>query len=325
MNASATSPTVWAAENTDVASVLEALDTARRQAVGATTAAVMTLVVVGHNQAAIKRAIDGLHQLGGRHPARAIALQIDDGAEPRLSASVATHRAADGSGTHTDDAEDIYLEVAGPVTRHLDSLVEPFTLPDLPVVAWFVDRLPAVGDPILNVADTVLVDARDFGGPDCFSAVAALLDLGPVVDLSWQRLQPWRSLLRSTFDTPRLLPFVGGVHAVAVEGKAGPRNLIGGWLIDRLDLPLSAVRLTEAQHVRIQVSAATGGEELAIGVGRDANDRMLRATAVIDGGPSFANRTPLPPAGPAWGLAEGLSNFDTDRVYARALRTALDF
>lgn len=315
----------WSAEDTTIGPVLDALDKLRCQGDRrATRTAVMTLVVVGHRPEELERTMEGLRELGARHPARVVALELGDDTHARLGAGLEIHAfsAAEGRGSSFDV---VRLSVSGPVTRHLDSLIEPFTLPDLPVVSWFVDALPQADSAVLAASDVAMVDARDFGGPSCFATVAAISRVRPVIDLSWVRLKPWRSTLRSLFDAPVLAPFTGHVTSAVVRGKAGPRHLLAGWLADRLDLPLSAFHLHEADHAEVVLHAATDGRTATVGVHRGGHARLLRATATVDGGPSLSSSVPLPPAGPAWGLAEALSRLQRDPLYEAALGAALDF
>jgi hypothetical protein len=58
-------------------------------------------------------------------------------------------------------------------------------------------------------------------------------------------------------------------------------------------------------------------------VARRGDERVVVASARIEGGPSFETPLVLPEATPAWGLAEALSRLGRDPIYDRALRGAL--
>lgn len=316
---------VWQAEATSVDAVLDALAGLRRSSeLGATRTLVMTLVIVGHDRAELARALDGIHQLGSKHPARTLLIHLLPDADPALDAVVDLQGAGDDDGRRVV-FEDVHLQVRGPAARHLDSFIEPFTLPDLPVVVWFVDQLPSAADPVLSAADVVVVDSRDFGGLDCFSTVAMIAEARPVIDLSWVRLQPWRSALRGLFDGAGLRPFAAGVRGATVEGKTGPRHLIAGWLAGRLDLALADVRLAEGDHLSFSVRARLEGRHARAAVRRLPDRRALVADAHVEGAAAISTTLLLPRSGPAWGLAEGLSRLVRDPVFESSLRTALDF
>lgn len=312
----------WSAEHVRVGDVLDALDELRRtEQLSATRAAVMTLVLLARDPAEAERAVSAIHLLGGHHPARTVVL-VDHRTSGRDGVDATVRLVGSQAAGLPIWAEDVQLVVSGPVASHLDSLIEPLTLPDLPVVVWFVDGLPAPHDPLLAAADVMLVDARDFGDTDCFATLDSLVRTRPVVDLSWTRLRPWRRLLAVLFDGA-FRPFVHGVRRAEVSGKTGPRHLLAGWLVDRLGLPSSALHLAEAEHVAMRLSAEADGRKGVFEVRRSGDDRMLVATASVEGGATASSVVNLPEANPAWGLADALSRLDHDVVYEHALRAAL--
>lgn len=313
---------VWSDENVKVAHVLDAIEGLRRpERLPPTRTTVMTLVMLASRRSNADWAMRAVHQLGGRHPARTLLLLTDPYGDTGIDAEV---RLLGGSADGTNLwFEDVELTVRGDVTEHLDSLIEPFTVADLPVVVWFVDRLPDADDAMIRAADTILVDARGFGDTDCFDTLAALVDQRPVVDLSWVRLTPWRVLLAALFDGREFRPFVGAVRAVQVSGKTGPRHLLGGWLADRLDLAPEQVELTDALHVSIGVDAELDGRHARFEVVRQGDERLVASRARIVGGPESTSVVALPDATPVWGLPDALSRLDRDPVYEGALRLAL--
>lgn len=315
---------LWSDENVTVATVLAALEELRRpEPMPATRTSVLTLCIVGLDDGSVERAKSAVLELGGRHPARVLHLVLDPeaaGGPPGLDAEI---RLLGGEAEgHELWFEDVGLVVRGGATAHLDSLIEPLTLADLPVVVWFVDEPPDAADPLLLAADVLLVDSRAFGGLDCFAAVSALARARPVVDLSWIRLRPWRELLAGLFEGPDFRPFVHSVERVEVIGRTGPRHLLGGWIAERLDLPAAAVQLFDGEHVTIRLHATADGRTGTFEVHR-GDERRVEARAVIDGGPSSSSVVGLPEATPAWGLADALSHLEHDPVYERALSRAL--
>ncbi|MGH9076170.1 MAG: glucose-6-phosphate dehydrogenase assembly protein OpcA [Acidimicrobiales bacterium] len=217
--------------------------------------------------------------------------------------------------------EEITLSVGGQAALHLDSLVEPFTLADLPVVVWYVDALPDPADPLLAVADAVLVDSRDAEGLD----LRRLLELASrrsVVDLSWMRLEPARSLLASLFDPPAFRPFAAAATSATVRGKPGPRHLLGGWLSAQLDLPPRQVELVDARHIGITIETALAGDLATFEIGRLESGHTLWAAATVASGPSPRQILPLPDDRlPAW-LALALTRLHSDGIWERALSAA---
>ena len=313
---------LWSDEQVKIGDVLRALEDLRKaELMPATRASVLTLVVVATQAASVQRTNAALRILGGRHPARVLMLLVDrDHSDSVIDARIELLGGdVDGRAVWF---EHVTLAVCGPVGDHLDSLIEPFTVPDLPVVVWFVDSIPPVGDPMLAAADVVLVDARDFGDTNCFETLAALQP-APVVDVSWHRLRPWRELLASLFEGPEARAYLADVRSVTVAGKTGPRHLLGGWIADRLAVPMPEVHLEAADHVSIEVIAYHEGRRAVFDVCRTTDERVVRARADFADGPTSDLVVPLPQASPAWGLADALSHLERDPVYEGALAAAI--
>ena len=307
----------WEGADVRVSEVLGALESLRRgRSIPATRAAVLTLVIVAHSSERAAGAMAAVHGLGGRHPARTIAVVLDG----RGSLEAEVRLVGSDVGGHAVWAEDVVLGVGGEVVDHLDSLIEPFVLSDLPCVVWCVDHLPGADSGVVRASDVVLVDAKELGDVDCFGDLVALSRLRPVVDLSWVRLRPWRRLLGGLFEGPAWAPFLGDVRGAWVQGKTGPRHLLGGWLTDRLSLAPGRLHLEAAEHVSLGVRAGEGGE---FSVDRLGDSRELQASASVPGGPSTSLLVQLPPASPSWGLAEALGRLEHDPIYDRALGAAL--
>jgi hypothetical protein len=315
----------WAETSVRLEQVLLTHEALRRpEPMPATRTSVLTLCIVGGDPDLVDRARGAVHGLGGRHPARVLHVVLDPEAvdgPPGLDAEI---RLLGGEAEGRELwFEDVDLVVHGRATGHLDSLLEPLALPDLPLVAWFVDGPPSADDPLLASVDVVIVDSRALGGETCFDALAAVGRDRPVVDLSWARLRPWRELLAGLFEGPDFRPFVHHVRGASVAGRTGPRHLIAGWLLDRLDLPRGAVQLDAAEHVSIRLHAELpDGRRGTFDVVRD-DERRVDARADVDGGPTASAVVELPEATPAWGLADALSHLERDAVYERALERAL--
>jgi glucose-6-phosphate dehydrogenase assembly protein OpcA len=315
---------MWSEEAVRVGDVVSALEELRRpEPMPATRTSVLTLVIVATEQSSAARAQTAVHELGGRHPARVLTLLLEG--EDRGPAGIDAEIRLLGGTAEGHDLwfEDVDLCVRGPVIGHLDSLIEPLTLGDLPVVAWFVDSLPDADDPLLAAADVLLVDAKELGDVGLFPTLTALCRRQPVVDLSWTRLEPWRELLAGLFEGPAFRPFVAHVRRAEVYGRTGPRHLLSGWLADRLDLPSSARHVEAAEHVTIRLRCETPeGAQAVFEVVREGDVRRVRARADVVGGPTATAIVELPESTPAWGLADALSHLERDEVYERALLRA---
>ena len=313
----------WNGHGVSVGEVRDALARLRREGERtATRTSVVSLVAVGRRPELIEQACTTVHGMGSRHPGRTIAVLVEDG-EPGLDAEV--HIRADTTEDGALWSEEVVLTVRGPAGEHLDSLVEPFVLPDLPVAIWFVASAPRQDDPLADTADIVIVDSKELGDLDAYEDLILVSRRRTVLDLSWIRLTPWRLLLANLFEGAVYRPFVRGVRHVEVAGKPGPRHLLGGWVMSRLGLSPDAVELVDARHASFTITAEHDGRTARFVTERQGDERMVRASVAVERGPSHDELLPLPEPTLAWSMAEALSDLEGDPIYGEALEAAVQF
>lgn len=329
----------WEADNVTVGQVEHAMsDLRRHEQRAAVRTSVLTLVAVVGDDAAGSAALDVVYELGARHPSRTIVLVLEPGddSEAGLDAAASVHVVDRGG--RAVCFEDVVLRVRGRARHHLDSVVEPFALPDLPLVVWLPARLPEPGDPLLAVADRIVIDSRAVAGAGDGSSAAmrggvnrtvlpriqALARRLPVTDLSWTRLAPWRSLLAGLFEGPVYAPFLREIERVEVAGNYGPRHLLGGWLQRRLRLPRARVALSPAEHVSITITAVHRERTGVFRVERPGAARAIVSSAEIDHGPSVSQTLRMRDQWPALALAGALTRMGRDDIYCEALEGAVE-
>jgi hypothetical protein len=188
---------------------------------------------------------------------------------------------------------------------------------------WYPGTLPAASEPLLGCAETVLVDSKEAGGERAFAILRELAARRPIVDLTWERLRPWRELLAALFDSPFDRPFAYGVSSIDVDGKPGPRHLLAGWLSSRLRTPRAAVHLRDAQHVSVRLLATHEGRTGHFSVVRARDERTVRATATVEDGPQDSEVLPLPDDSLAWSVGRALTHLGRDPVWEEALGAAV--
>jgi glucose-6-phosphate dehydrogenase assembly protein OpcA len=294
----------------------------RRAARSATRTSVMTLVVVANDDEEADRAQQATRPLGGHHPARLIVLRpeprrSDTGVDARATVCCAT------VGDHPVSFDEVGLVVRGEAAGHLKSMIEPFTLPDLPIVLWYPGALPAPAEPLLAIAETVLVDSKEAGDDRVFSALAELSHGRAVVDLSWERLRPQRLLLAALFDGSAYRPYAHRVTGIEVSGKSGPRHLLGGWLMSCLGIPRSRVHLSDSRHIQVVIHAGAEGRRATFELSRGAGERIVQAGVVVENGARHTEVMALPDGSLAWSLAQALTHLGRDEVWERALAGAV--
>lgn len=312
----------WQGRGIRLSEVVSALADLRHQSSdrSATRTAVMTLVSVAYNDEQAYEATTALHALGGHHPARILLVRPDPDGVATLDAR-ATLYSAQGEG-HEVNYEEINLDVGGQAAHHLESLVEAFSLADLPVTLWYPSGVPDPTDSLLGVADAVIVDSRDNGDTPLLRDLLELARRRTVVDLSWIRLQPWRELLSCLFDPPAYRPFLAGVTRAEVKGKSGPRRLLGGWVAAQLRLDPSRVSLLDARHAEITVECHYDNETGTFDVGRIEGRRAVWAGATVSTGPSLRQMLALSDDPLSMSLSDALTHLHPDPVWERALSAA---
>ena len=315
----------WECDNVNVGQVEKALTELRRhEQRAAVRTSVLTLVaVVGHEDAAdAARSI--IADLGVRHPSRTLIIVLDD--EPNApnctDAAVWVH-AIEREGRAVC-FEQVVLRVRGKARHHLDSVVEPFTLPDVPMVVWLPAGLPSPGDPLMRAANRVVVDSRAVAeaGGDVLTRSATLARRLPVADLSWMRLEQWRSMLAGLFEGGVYRPFLDAVDRVEVRGNHGPRYLLGGWLLRRLNLPPARVELARDEHVSVVIHAVSAGRNGTFRVARHGAEREIQSCVDIEDGPQVEQTVRMREQWPSLALASALPRVGHDEMYEEALAGA---
>lgn len=318
----------WRGGQTSVGRILEALARLRHgEQRTATRTAVVNLVIVATDRDEAERACAAIQRLAGRHPGRTITLLLETGGDQSGVGGIDAEVFLNGTQAEGVPVwwEEVRLVVRGALVGHLDSVVEPLLVPDLPVALWFVGDLPAPDDPVLRTADAVLIDSREAPSLHTFTTARALARRMPLVDLSWIRLRPWRALLGGLFEGEAYRPFLPGIRSVRVAGKDGPRRLLAAWIHTQAGVAHRRFTLVPARHVALRVHAEHDGRVGVFEVERRSGERTVRSRAEIGGGPHHSDVAALPQASLPWSLAGALTHLYHDRVYEEVLESVVGF
>jgi glucose-6-phosphate dehydrogenase assembly protein OpcA len=202
-----------------------------------------------------------LRHIGHAHAARTIVCAV----EPKRTAIDAVATIA--SDVHPRPGEfallreTVIVDVGERHLPHVDTIVDPLVVTDLPTVAWAPHGHQEAIQALLPLAQVVLLDSID--EPDMREALRralTLLDDVYVVDLAWLRSTPWRERVAATFDPPHLRPDLRTISAVTVRHhpeSAVAAVLLVGWLASRLDWQLGTLigrgaKLVGSAHARRQ-------------------------------------------------------------------------
>lgn len=219
---------------------------------------VMNLVVIARRPEVGERCAATIQRLTGRHPSRTLIVSVADPDGPSwLDAHIQAHCILPREEAPEICAETIYLTVGGEAGRHLEAVVAPLLIHDLPVTVWWPDEPPfgtAPADEVLAAADRLVVDGSSWHGDGLtqLRRMAALPDRLPLAisDFALVRQSRWREAIASVFDIPEFRPYLGHIRRIAVtygirdEAGVGSTNVVKplyhvAWLASRLGMRVS--------------------------------------------------------------------------------------
>jgi glucose-6-phosphate dehydrogenase assembly protein OpcA len=216
---------------------------------------VMNLVVVARRPEVGERSAAIIQKLTGRHPSRTTIVQPADPDGPSwLDAQIVAHCVMPRVDAPETCAETIHLTCGGEAGRHLDAIVAPLLIHDLPVTVWWPDE-PLFGsapvNDLLAMADRLVVDASGWHGTglDSLRKMAAMAARSKIAisDFAMVRQSRWREAIAAIFDIPDFLPYLRHIRRIAVtygvrdEFGAETANIVkplyhAAWLGSRLGM-----------------------------------------------------------------------------------------
>lgn len=219
---------------------------------------VMNLVVIARRPETGERCAAVIQRLTGRHPSRTLIVSPADPDGPSwLDAQIQAHCILPRGDAPEVCAEMIYLTSGGESGRHLDAIVAPLLIHDLPVTVWWPDEPPfgsEMAEDIFAFADRLVVDGSTWHGSGLqqLRALAGLQDRLPVAisDFALVRQSRWREAIASVFDIPDFLPYLRHIRRIAVtygirdETDVDVANVVKpvyhvAWLASRLGMHVS--------------------------------------------------------------------------------------
>jgi glucose-6-phosphate dehydrogenase assembly protein OpcA len=179
-----------------------------------------------------------LERVGRYHASRTVLCAVERGrtaidARVRLIADDEPH-AGEFSLTH----EHVVVDIGDHHLEHLDTIVDPLVVTDLPTMAWSPHGHHQGIDGVMRLCQVVLLDT--VSEPDIGRGLTwarGLADRAYVVDLAWLRSTPWRERIAGTFEPPRWRPELGAITGVSVRhhpDSTAAGLLLFGWMASRL-------------------------------------------------------------------------------------------
>jgi len=245
---------IWAQTNLEVDVNQDGVNDERH--VGARTS-VMNLVVIARRPEVGERCAAIIQKLTGRHPSRTTIVQPADPDGPSwLDAHIVAHCILPRADAPETCAETIHLTCGGESGRHLDAIIAPLLIHDLPVTIWWPDE-PPFGTPqandLLATADRLVVDGSTWHGTGLtqLRRMAGAAERYPIAifDFALVRQSRWREAIAAIFDIPDFLPYLRHIRRIAVtygvrdEFGAESANIVkplyhAAWIGSRLGMNL---------------------------------------------------------------------------------------
>ena len=217
---------------------------------------VLNLVVVARREEIGEHAAAVIRQLTGRHPSRTLILtSADPEGRSWLDADIQAFCVLPRPDASETCAEQIHIRAGGAAGRHLEAIVAPLLIHDLPVTLWWPSEPPlssAAARDLLAMADRLVVDGSGWTGDGLvrLRELAAAMDRDrlAVSDFALVRQSRWREAIASVFDLPEFTPYLRSIRRIALTygtrdetGAPGTTNVVKpvyhvAWLASRLDM-----------------------------------------------------------------------------------------
>ena len=263
---------------------------------------VMNLVVIARRPEVGERSAATIQRLTGRHPSRTMVIQPADPDGPSwLDAQIVAHCIMPRVDAPETCAETIHLTCGGESGRHLDAIVAPLLIHDLPVTVWWPDEPPFGSQPVndlLEMTDRLIVDGSSWHGTGLtqLRRMAAIAERLPIAisDFALIRQSRWREAIAAIFDIAEFQPYLRHIRRIAVayavrdEEGAESANVVkplyhAAWLGSRLGMhvvrPLEPMTVTGARRGPARVGRST---QLATpGAGLGATLRVERSDVAV--------------------------------------------
>lgn len=213
--------------------------------------AALANLIVPLDDAGFDRMAPVLAEVVRRHPAR--LFRISPASKPPPDPARLTARAnalchlREGGGGFVC-SEQIILEYTDATAPLVPSAVRALLIGDLQAVLLAVTAGPRPPwmEALAQVADLVIADSCVEEEPAALAAIWARTGRkgAPMQDLAWARLESWRAVLASLFDTPEGAPALHSLRDLTItHGGAAPPShvwLLAGWMASRLGWKLAS-------------------------------------------------------------------------------------
>jgi glucose-6-phosphate dehydrogenase assembly protein OpcA len=178
-----------------------------------------------------------LDSVGRYHASRTILCAIEQGREALDAVAVMSYDESPG-GSLSVMHERVELDMGPDQLAHLDTIVDPILVSELPTMLWSPHGHDQAAATLLKTIDVILLDSDD--QQDRSQGMAQAAECLPevyVVDLAWLRTTPWRERLAASFDLPERRSALRELECITVRHRpssTASASLLIGWLASRL-------------------------------------------------------------------------------------------
>ncbi|PJI85427.1 glucose-6-phosphate dehydrogenase assembly protein OpcA [Luteimicrobium subarcticum] len=221
---------------------------------GAVTLGRVLTLIIRVNEDGLEEAVQAANDASREHPCRVIVVS-PVGARNHKASLDAEIRVGGDAGA----SEVILLRPTGPIIDHVDTLVTPLLLPDVPIVVWWPSESPErpAEDLLGKIAHRRVTDStKETASEKMLRRLAEQHEPGDT-DLAWARVTLWRALIAAALDQP---PYED-VTEVVIEGESGHTSidLLAAWLGLRLKCAVTIRRHRDADAItRVELHRASG-------------------------------------------------------------------
>jgi glucose-6-phosphate dehydrogenase assembly protein OpcA len=189
--------------------------------------------------------------------------------------------------------EQIMVRAQGDAVQDLASIIDPLTIPDLPVFVWWRAPLSKgkVFEDLMEFANRTIVDSSIQSAGQSIQEINQLLvrniSACAFSDLNWARLTIWREMIARFFDSSDALPQLNEISRIEISSDQPlplqPLFLIS-WLGSRLKWRIESKIKNEANHISLRcVNAHNRTVDVLISKGNTHLDsiRLLTETNIF--------------------------------------------
>jgi glucose-6-phosphate dehydrogenase assembly protein OpcA len=183
--------------------------------------------------------LNRLERVGRYHASRTIVCAVEAGrTEIDAWATMEAEHEDIAAGRLAVAHEEVVLDIGPRQLEHLDRIVDPLVVTDLPTVVWSPHGHPEAVDALIGLAQVVLLDSvTEPSAREAVERACVLAQRAYVVDLAWLRSTPWRERVAATFDPPQWRTELARISGVTVRHSPDSEVaavLLIGWLGHRL-------------------------------------------------------------------------------------------